>query len=135
MDSAPTPTLTVLVVEDDAAVAELLRAMLNDVSGWGATVVHDAAAARAVFPHNQVDVLILDVNLPGISGLELLALLRDDPEWHDPPVILISANPRQPGVAATLAQGHAVRLIAKPFDVDELLQAVYQAAAEYLARA
>ncbi len=135
MDSAPTPTLTVLVVEDNAAVAELLRAMLNDVSGWGATVVHDAAAARAVFRHIQVDVLILDVNLPGISGLELLALLRDDPEWHDPPVILISANPRQPGVAATLAQGHAVRLIAKPFDVDELLQAVYQAAAEYLARA
>jgi CheY-like chemotaxis protein len=47
-------TLTILVVDDDQAVAELLRELLNDVPGWGATVVHDAAAARAVFRHRQV---------------------------------------------------------------------------------
>jgi CheY-like chemotaxis protein len=134
MDAAPEPTLTILVVEDDVAVAELLRALLNDVPGWGATVVHDAAAARAVFRHIQVEVLVLDVNLPGISGLELLQLLRSDPEWRDPPVILVTANPRQSGVPETLEQGQAVRVIAKPFEVDELLQAVRQAAAEYFAR-
>ena len=39
-------TLTILVVEDDHAVAELMRSVLNRVPGWGATVVHDAAAAR-----------------------------------------------------------------------------------------
>jgi CheY-like chemotaxis protein len=134
MDSAAEPTLTILVVEDDVAVAELLRALLNDVPGWGATVVHDAAAARAVFRHIQVEVLVLDVNLPGISGLELLQLLRRDPEWRDPPAILVTANPRQPGVPETLEQGQAVRVIAKPFEVDELLQAVRVAAAEYFAR-
>ena len=69
-------TLSILVVEDDEAVAELIRAVLNDVSGWGATVVHNAAAARAVFQHVRIEVLVLDVNLPGISGLELLELLR-----------------------------------------------------------
>ncbi len=126
-------TLTILVVEDDVAVAELLRAVLNDVPGWGATVVHDAAAARAVFRHIQVEVLVLDVNLPGISGLELLQLLRDDPEWRDPPVILVSANPRQPGVAAAIERGQAVRMLAKPFDVDELVQAVRMSAATYFA--
>jgi DNA-binding response OmpR family regulator len=73
-------TITILVVEDDAAVAELLREVLNDVPGWGATVVHDAAAARAVFPYVQIDVIVLDLNLPGISGLELLELLRRDTE-------------------------------------------------------
>src|SRR3954453_23492242 len=134
MDAAQEPTLTILVVEDDAAVAELLRALLNDVPGWGATVVHDAAAARAVFRHIRVEVLVLDVNLPGISGLELLQLLRGDLEGHDPPVILVTANPRQPGVAETLEQGQAIRVIAKPFEVDELLQAVHVAATEYLAR-
>src|SRR3954447_9464717 len=125
MDSAQDLTLTILVVEDDVAVAELLRALLNDIPGWGATIVHDAAAARAVFRHIRVELLVLDVNLPGISGLELLLLLRGDPEWRDPPVILVTANPRQPGVAETLEQGQAVRVIAKPFDVDELLQAVH----------
>ena len=89
-------TLTILVVEDDIATAELLREVLNDVPGWGATVVHDAAAARAVFHHVQVEMLVLDVNLPGITGLELLELLRRDSEWKEPPVVLVSANPDQP---------------------------------------
>jgi DNA-binding response OmpR family regulator len=125
-------TLTILVVEDDEAVAELLREVLNDVPGWGATVVHDAAAARAVFHYVQIQVLVLDLNLPGISGLELLELLRRDAEWRDPPVILISAAPSQPGVHEALERGAALRVIAKPFDVDHLVKAVHVAAAEYL---
>ncbi len=122
-------TLSILVVEDDAATAELVRALLNDVPGWGATVVHDAAAAREVFRHVRIEVLVLDVNLPGISGIELLALLRRASHWEEPPVILMSANPDQPEVRAAVEQGAAVRFIAKPFDVDELLEAVARVAA------
>jgi DNA-binding response OmpR family regulator len=119
-------TLTILVVDDDQAVAELLRELLNDVPGWGATVVHDAAAARAVFHHIRVEVLVLDVNLPGISGLELLELLRRDAAWRDPPIIFISAVPDQPDVQdRVLSEG--IRLIRKPFDVDELVTAVTEA--------
>jgi CheY-like chemotaxis protein len=128
----PGPTLTILVVEDDQPVAELVRTVLNDVPGWGATVVHDAAAARAVFRHVQIEVLLLDVNLPGISGLELLRLLRTDPHWREPPVILVSADPDQPGLQEAIRQGEAARFIAKPFDVDQIVLAVQQAAAEYL---
>src|SRR5437868_4542522 len=91
-------TVTILVVDDDQSVAELLRELLNDVPGWGATVVHDATAARAVFHHVRVEVLVLDVNLPGISGLELLELLRRDEAWEDQPIIFISAIPDQPNV-------------------------------------
>lgn len=119
--------MSILVVEDDAAVAELLRVLLNDVPGWGATVVHDAAAARAVFRHVRVEALVLDVNLPGISGLELLQLLRADPGWRDPPVVLVSAEPSQQGVAEALTLGRAVRMVAKPFDVDELIQVMREA--------
>ena len=126
-------TLTILVVEDDAPVAELVRVILNGVPGWGATVVHDAAAARQVFRHVQIEVLIIDVNLPGISGLELLELLRADPHWQEPPVILVSANPGQPGLQEAIRHGQAARFIAKPFDVDQIVEAVQQAAAEYLA--
>jgi DNA-binding response OmpR family regulator len=119
-------TVTILVVDDDQAVAELLRELLNDVPGWGATVVHDAAAARAVFHHVRVEALVLDVNLPGISGLELLELLRRDDAWRDPPIIFISAAPDQPDVQdRVLSEG--TRLIRKPFDVDELVTAVKEA--------
>jgi DNA-binding response OmpR family regulator len=59
-------TVSILVVEDDPGVADLLRELLNDVDGWGATVVPDAAAARSTVQQVQIDVLVLDVELPGI---------------------------------------------------------------------
>jgi CheY-like chemotaxis protein len=120
-------TLSILVVEDDEATAELVRAVLNDVSGWGATVVHDAAAARAVFRHVRIEVLVLDVNLPGISGLELLDLLRRDPHWNEPPVILMSANVENPELQSAVRQGDALRFIPKPFDVDLLIESIKDA--------
>ncbi len=116
-------TLSILVVEDDHAVAELVRALLNRVPGWGATVVHDAAAAREVFRHVRIEVLVVDVNLPGISGPELLEHLRRGPDWREPPVILMSADPDQPALRAAL-RGGVVRFIPKPFDVDRLVEEI-----------
>jgi DNA-binding response OmpR family regulator len=124
-------TLSILVVEDDVAVAELIRTVLNDVSGWGATIVHDAAAAREVFRHVHIEVLVVDVNLPGISGLELLELLRKDPHWDEPPVLLMSAQPEQVGVAAAVREGLVTKFLRKPFDVDELVREVHEAVAAH----
>jgi CheY-like chemotaxis protein len=131
LDQAEGRTLTILVVEDDEAVAELLRALLNRVPGWGATVVHDASAAAEVFRHVEVEVLVVDVNLPGISGPELLEHLRARPEWRHPPVVLMSAQPEQPLVREALerAEEHhePVQFLAKPFDVDDLVDAIARA--------
>jgi len=127
MAAESTGAVTILVVEDDVAVGELLRTVLNDVSGWGATVVHDAAAARAVFQHVEIDVLVLDVNLPGISGLELLGLLRSDPHWDEPPVLLMSADPDQTAVGMAVRTGLVTRFLSKPFDVDALVMEVTDA--------
>ena len=134
MQVAAGSTLSILVVEDDPAVGELLRSTLNDISGWGATVVRDAAAARAVFRHVRVEVLVVDVNLPGISGLQLLEQLRRDPQWDEPPVILISANVEQPGIQKAVARGESVQFIQKPFDVDRLIDAIYSAVIAYQGR-
>jgi DNA-binding response OmpR family regulator len=120
-------TTSILVVEDDHAVAELIRELLNRVPGWGATVVHDAAAAREVSRHVRVEVLVIDVNLPGISGLELLALLRRDPSWDEPPVLLMSADPSQGGIVHALREGLVTTFLRKPFDVDQLLEEVASA--------
>jgi len=75
-------------------------------------------------------VLILDINLPGPSGLDLLQVLRQNRHWQAPPVILVSANPRQPGIREAVAEGEAVRFIAKPFGLDELVHTVHTAVAE-----
>ena len=127
MERLTASTLSILVVEDDEAAADLIREVLNDVVGWGATVVHDAAAARAIFQHVKIEVLVLDVNLPGISGIELLGLLRHDPHWNEPPIILMSANPGQPAVADAVRKGAVTSFIRKPFDVDHLVEEIKSA--------
>jgi len=121
-------TLSILVVEDDHAVAELMRELLNGVPGWGATVVHDASAACEVFRNVRIEALVVDVNLPGISGIELLRILRKDASWHEPPVLMVSANPEQPAVRDALRTGLVTHFLSKPFDVDDLITELSEAA-------
>ena len=120
-------TLSILVVEDDEATAELIRTVLNDVQGWGATVVHNASAAREVFRHVEIEVLVLDVGLPGISGLELLAMLRDDPHWREPPVILMSADADPKVVDDATRNVQVTAFLRKPFNVEDLVQDIQEA--------
>jgi DNA-binding response OmpR family regulator len=102
-------TLSILVVEHDVAVAELIRTILNQVPGWGATVVHDAAAAREVFRHVKVEVLVMEIALPGITGMELLQLLQQDPHWAEPPVLLLSGAADRTGIAGEEGGGLITR--------------------------
>lgn len=117
------------LVEDDPGVADLIRTLLNDVDGWGTTVAYDAAAARAVLQQVQINALVLDINLPGISGLELLELLRQDGGWADPPIIIVSAVADEPPVKAALRQARVTKVLQKPFDVDQLISAIQQSIA------
>jgi DNA-binding response OmpR family regulator len=128
MELGSVHTLSILVVEDDEAIAELIRTVLNDEIGWGATVVHDADAARQVFRHIRSEVLVIDVNLPGTSGLDLLNLLRQDPHWHEPPIILMSANASQPGIREVVSAGQVMAFLRKPFDPDQLVAEIRAAA-------
>jgi DNA-binding response OmpR family regulator len=124
-EDASIPSVTaLLVVEDDPAVGALISTVLNEVPGWTATVVPEAAAAKAAFDQVRIAVLVLDVNLPGISGLDLLELLRNDPAWHDPVVILMSGNEHQPGVRRALEQGTVSTFLAKPLDLQVLVDTI-----------
>ena len=120
---------TVLVVEDDQTVAELVRSVINDVPGWAALVAHNAAGAMRLLDHIRPDVLVVDVMLPGMSGIELLAELRHRPGWHDPPVIVMSANVPAQAVERTLGSDPNVQFLPKPFDIDDLLGTVSLAVA------
>src|SRR4051812_4721426 len=117
-------TVTVLIVEDDELLTALLCDLLSDVPGWEPVAAYDAFTAQDIVDQRPIDVLLLDVNLPGRSGLELLTRLRADPRWHNPPVILMTAAAEQPGVQAVLRAGQAVGCLAKPFDLTDVLSAV-----------
>ena len=66
----------------------------------------------------------------GISGIELLALLRQDPRWHEPPIILMSADARQVAITDALRAGLVTAFLRKPFDVDELVHHIQVAVSD-----
>ena len=115
-------TVSILVVERDDAVAELIRIILNQVPGWGATVVRDAAAAREVYRYIKVEALVVDASLPGISGLELLKLLRQDPDWSALPVLLLADGDDRSDLSEAVQGGLITGFVRKPFDVDALVR-------------
>lgn len=111
---------TVLIAEDDPAIATLLTDALGDrlsasVVPNGALVLDELAVARP-------DMLILDLALPGLSGLDVFDLLRNDPAWQGMPVLFLTADPDRARTAFDPAG--ACQVMAKPFDVDELLATV-----------
>jgi DNA-binding response OmpR family regulator len=120
----PRRALSILIVEDDLAVAELLRSLLSGVSGWTTIVAHDAAGAREIFHKAHISALVLDINLPDATGTELLTQLKLDSHWHSPLVILTSANSNQPAIYDAIQHTPHSCFIPKPFDVDEIVAAL-----------
>ncbi len=105
-----------LVIDDEAQIRRLLELALSNL-GWevfsAATGTEGLDAARADKP----DVVLLDLNLPDMSGAELLARLR---EWSSVPVIVISVRDAEADIIALLKAG-ADDYVAKPFYTNELV--------------
>lgn len=80
-----------LVVEDDIHIARLLELVLEK-AGYAVTVAHRAEDARELLRREEPDAILLDVILPGISGLDFLREVRADPKWSGHTVIMMSGN-------------------------------------------
>ena len=75
-------TFTILVVEDDLAVASLVQTLLNRGSRLGRYRCPRRGGGGRSLRHVEVDILVVDVNLPGISGVKLLDVLCKDTHWR-----------------------------------------------------
>ncbi|MDT3705196.1 MAG: response regulator [Thiobacillus sp.] len=109
----------ILVVDDDMALRELVTSYL-DASGYQVEGVGDSAAFRASMARQSVDLVVLDLMLPGEDGLSLLKWLRAD---GGPPTIIISARGEEVDRVVGLEIG-ADDYLAKPFGPRELLARV-----------
>jgi two-component system, cell cycle response regulator len=121
----------VLIVEDDEPVRAMLVQALQ-LEGHEVVSFHSADAALEAGMPVLPDLVLLDVMLPGMSGMELLAHLRDQPGLRDVPVLLVSALDGR-AIVDGLRSG-AQDFIRKPFDIEELLARVAGALAAKRAR-
>jgi len=112
----------ILVAEDDRDIAELIARYLEK-SGWDPHVAASGDEALAYARAHVVDVVILDVMLPGMSGLEVCRALRADRATAAVPIIMLTARGEEADRVIGLEIG-ADDYVAKPFSPNELVARV-----------
>ncbi|MDP3222503.1 MAG: ATP-binding protein, partial [Rubrivivax sp.] len=110
----------VLYVEDNPVNAELMRGLLQLQPTVELQVAKDGAAALALTARWQPQLLLMDLDLPDMNGIEVLRRLRADPATAAIPCLAVSAFALGPEIQHALDQG-CVAYLTKPFAADELL--------------
>lgn len=110
---------TILICDDEPALRELIRASMDD--GYEFAEASDGLIAMELAHEVEPDLVILDLMLPRLSGLEVLARFNGDEQLKDVPVVVITAwNETREAVLAAGADD----FVSKPFDPEELRTAV-----------
>ena len=110
---------TILVCDDEPALRELVRAVLG--GGYRFIEVDDGHQALELARELRPDLLVLDLMLPGLTGLDVLAAIRSDEELRSLRVIVVSAWTHAAERALDVG---ADRFMTKPFEPDDLSAAV-----------
>jgi two-component system, OmpR family, alkaline phosphatase synthesis response regulator PhoP len=111
--------VNILVAEDDRDIADLIVHYIQK-SGWSAHVVSSGSDALAYARRNPVDLAVLDVMMPGLSGLEVCRALRSDKGTAAIPIIMVTARTEETDRIMGLELG-ADDYLAKPFNPNELV--------------
>jgi CheY-like chemotaxis protein len=118
--------MKILVVDDDPDVVEYLSSFLED-EGYEVGAATDGRSALAEVERSRPDVILIDVMLPGRSGLDLLVCLRRDPRWAGIPLVLVTGDDSvlKDDCRSYLGSHRDVRgpdhVFGKPMDRDTLL--------------
>lgn len=110
---------TVLVVDDETAMVEVLEGYLRD-EGFGVVCAHDGPGAVEAFREHLPDIVVLDLNLPGFPGTEVLRQIR---ALRDVPIIMLTARVNEVDRVVGLELG-ADDYVGKPFSPREVVARV-----------
>ena len=114
---------TLWYVDDDSEMIQAVKLMLQ-LLGYETVPFLDARkAARKLLAGERPDVLLLDINMPGVSGLDFLEFVRRRSEWDDLPVIMLSSEAADIQVDTAMELG-ADAYVFKPVTIDELEKAL-----------
>lgn len=112
---------TVLVVDDSAVMRDLIQTALSPQ--YRVLLVSNAVDALATIYHEPISILLLDVSMPEIDGLELCRTVRNLPQFHQLPIIMVTSKDSFFDKVQGRLAG-ATEYLTKPFDANQLLQTV-----------
>lgn len=116
--------LNILITDDDRKTANYMADMLR-LTGHTVTIALGPRSALHNLKQVIPDVVFLDINMPGIDGLEICRYLRRDPNTANLPIVIVSANSEQAYKDAALAAGANAYLV-KPVMLEDLSNALSQ---------
>ena len=111
----------ILVVDDSAAIRKILTRVLRQ-TGMAIQTIHEAGDgqdALAVMALHRIDLVLSDINMPKMDGLQLLASLKASPQWQQIPVVMITTEGGETKVAEAVRLG-AAGYVRKPFTADQI---------------
>jgi two-component system alkaline phosphatase synthesis response regulator PhoP len=113
---------TVLVVDDDPVIQKLLQVNF-EMEGYDVVIAGDGEEGLALAREERPDIVLLDVMMPKMNGLDVAAAMREDDVTKAIPIIMLSAKAQASDVQAGLDLG-VDDYVTKPFDPLELLERV-----------
>ena len=116
----------VLIVEDSKAIRSMIRVALEGMGDFFAIEAGNGFEALKTLPTRPFDLIITDINMPDINGLELIGFVKSNPAYRNIPLIIVSTEKSEEDKKRGLALG-ASGYVAKPFKPHELLAAVQKA--------
>jgi CheY-like chemotaxis protein len=119
-DQHGAPLRTLLYVEDNPANLKLVEQLIARRPDMRLLVATDGDLGVQLARSNQPEVILMDINLPGISGIEALKILREDPATAHIPVVALSANAMPRDIEKGLQAGF-FRYLTKPIRVNEFM--------------
>jgi two-component system, chemotaxis family, chemotaxis protein CheY len=111
----------ILVVDDSAAIRKILQRVLRQ-TGMSIGAIHEAGdgqEALDLLKTHRVRMILTDINMPKMDGLQLLAALKAAPEWSDIPVVMITTEGGESKVGEAVRLG-AAGYVRKPFTADQI---------------
>ncbi|MGC1378018.1 MAG: response regulator [Anaerolineales bacterium] len=116
------PSKTVVIVEDEPDAAEMLAEMMR-VSGFRVVKSYSSGPAIDIISSEMPDVVILDIMMPDISGLEVLQIIQQEPKTAKIPVVVVSAKSMPADIQIGLDAGASIYLT-KPVGFLDLKNAI-----------
>ena len=113
----------VLIVEDSKAIRSMIRVSLEEAGGFYATEAGNGFEALKTLPTRSFDLIITDINMPDINGLELIGYVKSNPSYQKIPLIIVSTEKTEEDKKRGMALG-AAGYVVKPFRKDELMAMV-----------
>jgi DNA-binding response OmpR family regulator len=123
----------VWIVDDDEEMSRAVGLMLNLLDCDTTSFLTVRSAVHSLLTGKMPDLIILDINLPEVSGLDMLEFLRRRPEWKNLPIVMLSSESADSIVDKALELG-ADSYVMKPVTIEELEKAMATSFSNHLNR-